>query len=116
MAAETTPHVLPEVFVSDVTLADVNALASFLRARTERLKEAHAEGTEESRAAWALECAMFPTLYSAQVAFQGEATTEVHMQIRRDHWNELCRIARPWTREADYSDRWRLLAGRLYRQ
>lgn len=95
--------------LADRTVDDVNALHQYLLDRTEVLKVVNPEDSEEARAAWALETAMFSTFYFAQAAFSREPANAEELRSKRQLWNELCRVAAPWRNQPDYSDRWRFI-------
>ncbi|MFF4179607.1 hypothetical protein [Streptomyces sp. NPDC001750] len=103
----STPAAEAVQYASDVTLADVDAMWSFLEERTSGLLLRHDSGSAERRIAKALDAAAFHHFYAAQKVFDVDDGSAEMLRARQQRWNELCRILAPWRDTEGYDTaRW----------
>ncbi|MFF8919394.1 hypothetical protein ACF08M_40465 [Streptomyces sp. NPDC015032] len=86
----------PEVHADRITRAHLDALHGFLKKHTDRLLGLHRAGTEEHRAALALETAIDMTRDDVHMSLTCDTDIDRDLMERRDAWNRLRHFALPW--------------------
>ncbi|MGW6976952.1 hypothetical protein [Streptomyces sp. NPDC054952] len=86
----------PEVHADRITRAHLDALHGFLKKHTDRLLDLHQAGTEEHRAALALETAIDMTRDDVHISLSYDTDIDQDLMERRDAWNRLRHFALPW--------------------
>ena len=100
-----SPPRSPEPTAADLTLVDVERLASFLNSRVGAVQKAHRLGSDAWGTALALTFVLTDRVNGARAAFDN--TVEVPPAARQRQWNQLVRLASAWNRHPEYdAARW----------
>jgi hypothetical protein len=91
-----------DIHVDRLTHAHLDVLNAFLKERTGRLLAAYPAGTEEHRAALALDTAVDMTRDELHTSFVHDTDLDRDLEDRRDAWNRLCQFAVPWKDDPDF--------------
>ncbi|MET8129507.1 hypothetical protein ABZV67_40330 [Streptomyces sp. NPDC005065] len=96
-----------DIHTDRLTRAHHDVLHVFLKEHTGRLLTAYPTGTEEHRAALALEMAVDMTRDDIHTSFAHDTDLDRDLEDRRDAWNRLRQFAVPWKDDPDFdAARW----------
>ncbi|WP_051847180.1 MULTISPECIES: hypothetical protein [unclassified Streptomyces] len=101
------PAAEPVIHADRLTLDHLDALHGFLKTHTSQLLEVHHTGTEEHRAALALETAVDTARDEIHMSLTQDTGLDRDLKERRDAWNRLRGFAGPWRADPAFAPaRW----------
>jgi hypothetical protein len=97
----------PEIHSDRLTREHLDALHAFLKKHTDQILALHPAGTEEHRAALALETAIDMTRDDIHGSLTHDTNLDRDLKDRRDAWNRLRQFALPYKSDPDFDTaRW----------